>query len=157
MTYRVEVKQSQPRSVLRRKARLSMPGIAPFIQQALAELYGLVAKHGIQPAGPPSAVFGQRPDRVDEADVEVWVPIVADAEGPEELEVTHPPAVPVATTVHRGRYEDMREAYEAIDTWIAEHDREAIGPIRETYLNGPAEVDDPSEYLTKIEVPLRAA
>lgn len=49
MTYRVEVKQSQPRSVLRRKARLSMPGIAPFIQQALAELYGLVAKHGISP------------------------------------------------------------------------------------------------------------
>jgi effector-binding domain-containing protein len=51
----------------------------------------------------------------------------------------------------------MGGAYEAIDAWIAEHHREAAGPIRETYLNGPAEVGGPSEYLTEVEVPLRAA
>ena len=153
MAYRVEARTSPARAILRRKARLSAPRIAPFIQEKFAELYGIVAERGIRPAGPPSAVFGQRPDRVDEADVEVWVPVEPGV--PDDVEVSRVPEVPVASTVHRGPYEEMGEAYEAIDAWIAEHHREAVGPIRETYLNGPAEVDEPSEYLTEVEVPLR--
>jgi effector-binding domain-containing protein len=113
------------------------------------------AERGIRPAAPPSAVFDQRPDRVDEADVEVWVPVEA-AVVPDDVEVGEVPEVPVASTVHRGPYEEMGETYATIDAWIAEHDREAIGPIRETYLNGPAEAGEPSDYLTKVEVPLRA-
>jgi effector-binding domain-containing protein len=129
--------------------------IPPFIQEAFGQLYGIVAARGIRPAGPPSAIFDQRPDLVDEADVEVWVPVEPTVV-PDDVEVSRVPEVPVASTVHRGPYEEMGEAYAAIDTWIAEHHREAVGPIRETYLNGPAEVDEPSEYLTEVEVPLQA-
>lgn len=155
MSYQVDAKESPARVVLRRAARLSPARIAPFIQQSFAELYGIVGRRGIRPAGPPTAVFGQRPDRVDEVDVEVWVPVVPGAEASTEVEVTDVPAGPVVATVHRGPYEGMGGAYAAIDEWIAEHHREAVGPIRETYLNGPAEVREPSEFLTEVEIPIR--
>lgn len=64
------------------------------------------------------------------------------------------PGGPVARTVHRGRYEDIGAAYEAIFRWIHQHGRHQAGPPREIYLTGPDSDVVPEDYLTEVVVPL---
>lgn len=154
MAYEVEVREAPPRRVLRRQAHLDASEVGPFLQRTFQELYGLVQRQGLTPAGPPMVVFEQRMDRAKEANIAVWVPVAPDGEVPGDADVSEVPAATVAVTTHRGPYEGMVDAYRAVDEWIAANGREAVGPIRECYLNGPPEAK-PSEYLTEVEVPLR--
>jgi effector-binding domain-containing protein len=55
-------------------------------------------------------------------------------------------------TLHRGRYEGLTEAYEAVFAWIHEHHS---GPLRERHLAGPDTVSDPAAHLTEIVLPVR--
>ncbi len=155
MAYEVSVREVPPRTVLRRRAHLATGEVAPFLQRSFQELYGLVQQRRMRPAGPPMVVFEQRLDRAEEADIAVWVPVAPGADVPEDVDVSEVPGGPVAVTTHRGPYEGMGEAYRAVDEWIAAHGREAVGPLRESYLNGPPQAK-PSDYLTEVEVPLRA-
>jgi len=50
-----------------------------------------------------------------------------------EVYATETPGGEVAVAVHRGRYNRMNEAYNAIDKWIAENRRESAGHSWEIY------------------------
>ena len=50
-----------------------------------------------------------------------------------EVYATETPAGEAALTVHRGPYNRMSEAYNAIDTWIAANGRESAGHSWEIY------------------------
>ena len=50
-----------------------------------------------------------------------------------EVYATETPGGEVAVAVHRGRYNRMNEAYNAIDKWIAENRRETAGHSWEIY------------------------
>jgi DNA-binding transcriptional MerR regulator len=62
-------------------------------------------------------------------------------------------AGPVAVARHVGPYEEMGLADHALHAWAQEHGFEPAGPIRELYLNDPAEV--PAEALaTEVLLPV---
>ena len=64
------------------------------------------------------------------------------------------PATLVATTVHRGPYDEEGPAYQTVDAWVQEHGHASAGPAREVYLTDPDETPDPADYLTEIQFPI---
>ena len=52
-----------------------------------------------------------------------------------------------------GPYDQVGEAYAALDAWVAENGRQVIGPPREVYLNDP-QTTAPEELLTEVVWPL---
>ncbi|MDQ1288412.1 MAG: hypothetical protein QG622_1977 [Actinomycetota bacterium] len=68
------------------------------------------------------------------------------------------PPVPVAACVlHQGPYGELREAYAAAFRWIDENGYEPAGNPRESYLEGIWNYEDPAEWLTEVQVPVRSA
>ncbi|HEU5100538.1 MAG TPA: MerR family transcriptional regulator, partial [Roseiflexaceae bacterium] len=65
------------------------------------------------------------------------------------------PAATMAATVHRGSYNSIGEAHEAVLTWIEANGYRIVGPDRELnlYHSMPIRLDDPS-YITEIQYPV---
>jgi DNA-binding transcriptional MerR regulator len=65
------------------------------------------------------------------------------------------PATDVAVMVHRGTYDDLEETYRSLGAWVGTNAEPADLPVRELYLVGPSETDDPTRWLTEICWPVR--
>ncbi len=71
------------------------------------------------------------------------------------LEGTAVPAATVRSAVHRGSYNTIGDAREAILRWIEANGYRIVGPDREIYLYNtmPVRLDDPS-YVTELQYPV---
>ena len=49
----------------------------------------------------------------------------------------------------------MGPAYKALAEWVQEHGHETTGPMREVYLVSPGDTQDPVEYRTEVQWPIR--
>lgn len=66
------------------------------------------------------------------------------------------PAVPTAACVlHQGPYQTIGLAYGALQQWIEQNGYEFAGPPRESYIDGAWNRQDPSEWLTEVQVPIK--
>lgn len=102
--------------------------------------------------GMPGVVYHEMdPERP--GDIEVFVPVTPGFVPPPGIVVKTLPGGRVVSTVHRGPYEEVGGAYEALSEWIAGHEEEPAGPPRELYLNDPTEVGF-EEALTQIDWPV---
>lgn len=140
-------------------ATLAMRGPYDQMPQAFATVYRWLAAGGHTPKGMPVAVYVNDPATVAPADAqwELWAPIenAAGEVGPDEqgLAIRRIPAMTVATTIHKGPYDQVGPAYERLTTWITEQGLHPCGPPMEAYLNDPGEAA-PDEYLTEIMLPV---
>jgi AraC family transcriptional regulator len=140
-------------------ATLAMRGPYDQMPHAFATVYGWLAAAGHTPQGMPVAVYLNDPATVAPAEAlwELWAPIedgAAEA-GPDDqgLGIRHIPAMTIATTIHKGPYDQVGPAYERLTTWITEQGLHPSGPPMEAYLNDPGEAT-PDEYLTEIMMPV---
>lgn len=58
------------------------------------------------------------------------------------------------SVMHRGPYEKLGEAYAYAVNWIKQNGLEMKGKIRECYINGCWDTEDPEDYLTEIQIPV---
>ncbi len=66
------------------------------------------------------------------------------------------PAVPTAACVlHKGPYSELRPAYAAVFKWIDDNGYIPTDNPRESYIDGIWNREDPSEWLTEVQVPIR--
>ncbi|HEX7994955.1 MAG TPA: MerR family transcriptional regulator [Streptosporangiaceae bacterium] len=72
------------------------------------------------------------------------------------VEVSDLPATDVAALIHVGDYEKLEDSYRILGMWVADHGDPANLPVREMYLVGEAETDDPEQYRTEICWPIKA-
>lgn len=92
----------------------------------------------------------------DTLDVEVAEPIVRQFPGDETVTVYSLPKVEkMACIVHNGPFSTIWEAFDALFQWMRGNGYEAAGPIREIYHKGDWATDNPDEYVTELQVPLR--
>jgi AraC family transcriptional regulator len=66
------------------------------------------------------------------------------------------PAGPAATTIHSGSYDQLPDAYAAVEEWIAANGFRQGGAPWEVYLNDPADHPDPRDWKTEVCWPLEA-
>ncbi len=129
------------------------------IPAKMGEVYGQIFHHlmtqHVDVSGPPLAIYYEMPDGDEPMDMEIAVPVSRDV-APTDGVMTHLlDGGTVVATVYQGPYDEIGPVYGAIMNWAAEHGYATSGPPREAYLNGPDEVNDPSELLTEVVFPVK--
>ncbi|MDD5591608.1 MAG: GyrI-like domain-containing protein, partial [Dehalococcoidales bacterium] len=113
-------------------------------------------KHMSIIAGPPLAIYHDMEYREKDVDIEVAIPISTTVPLPDPIKVRDLPAeAEVASMIHRGPYEKLHEAYQAMMAWCEANGYELAGPDREVYLTGPNDTRDPVDYLTELQQPVK--
>lgn len=121
------------------------------IPAALGRLMEAVMPSG-DGGGMPGVVYHEMDPEVV-GDIEVFVPVTPAFEPTGGVTVKTLAPAPAVSTLHRGSYERLGEAYEALTDWMADHGMRPAGPPRERYLNDP-KVVGVDETLTRIEWPV---
>jgi AraC family transcriptional regulator len=151
--FEAQVKQAEPETV----AYITMHGSYDSIPQGYEALYGWVAQHGLQPMGAPHAVYLTPPSPAVEDPVwELWAPVAETADVQPDsagVGVKHVPEHTVATTMHRGPYDQIAPTYNMLSEWLIDNGYAIAGPPEELYLSDPNDVP-PAEYLTEIRFPV---
>ncbi len=60
----------------------------------------------------------------------------------------------IASTIHKGPFENVDAAYKVIGEWMADNGYEMSGSGREVYLTDPQKTA-PEDYITEVQVPVR--
>jgi effector-binding domain-containing protein len=153
MPYDVQVMEETPQLVAATKIRTSLSRIGNDIGAGFGLLMQILDREGISASGPPLIVYHHVIDEETDGDIEICVPVDGDISGDSEVYGRELEGGTMATTVHRGPYEQIAPAYRTLTGWISEHGREIAGPPREIYLNDP-QIVPPEEILTRVEFPI---
>jgi DNA-binding transcriptional MerR regulator/effector-binding domain-containing protein len=70
------------------------------------------------------------------------------------FELADLPAQRVAWTTHRGGFETIARATEALGAWITTQGRKRVGPIFNVYVVGPGRESDPDKWVTEVNAPI---
>lgn len=152
MSYEVQKKQIDEVPFLFMRRKVKQEEIAEALGAMFGPVFQYATARGIPFAGRPTAryvSFG--PGLIT---IEAGMPIGGKAEGDGEIELGSLVGGAIATTVHKGPYDRLNEAHEAIEHWLADNGEKANGPPWEVYVTDPGEQPDPSEWLTEVNWPL---
>ena len=151
MDYEIIEREVAPVLALTHHRPVTMETIADGIGKAFRVLVEHAGAHEIQWAGPPFVLYPE--DCEGEFEIVVCMPVAEGAAGGEGVTVEEVRGGVCASTVHVGPYSRIGEAYEALQRWMAAHDRRPAGLVREVYLNDPDAVP-PEELLTEVDWPI---
>ena len=153
MPYDVQVTEALPHVIAATTVHTNLSRIGQDIGAGFGSLMMAMGREGIAPSGPPLIVY---PDIIDDeigGNIEMCVPIGGDFSGDGDVYSRELEGGAMATTVHRGPYQQFAPAYHTLTGWISEHGHEIAGPPREIYLNDPQTVA-PKELLSRVEFPI---
>jgi DNA-binding transcriptional MerR regulator len=126
--------------------------IGPVVQPLCAELGHRLAAAEVTPVGRLTCYYDMAPGGDDHVIVHAAVPI-ATAHGTDlnDLSITDLPAADHATLVYHGPIDAVLPAWQGLARWIDAHGHHSTGPVRELYLECPA---DPTQWVTELQEPL---
>lgn len=153
MPYDVELKRTTPQTVARVCVHTNLRRIGKDLDTGFGAIMQQVGATGGTPAGAPFVVYHEVIDEHTDGDIEICVPIDAARDLSGDVECVEVPARLVASTTHRGPYDELSPAYHTLHGWIAEHGHQTAGPPRELYLNDPRSVP-PEDLLTEVQWPV---
>lgn len=89
------------------------------------------------------------------ADVEVCVPVKSTVEKG-DIKTRVLPSENVITTIHKGSYDKLGNAYKALFDYASDNQLSVKPPIREEYIKGPGMLfkGNPDNYVTKVMIPI---
>lgn len=156
LSHEIEIRTVEPIPMLYQVRRVEPAAVAEVLADVLPAVFGYAIESGSAPAGHPFVRHvGRSPAFIT---IEAGVPLVATPEAapPEDsgILVGELPGGTVAATTHKGPYEGLGEAYEALDRWVTESDYESAGHPWELYVTDPGEVPDPADWLTDVFWPV---
>lgn len=108
-------------------------------------------------AGPTLAIYHDIEFKESNPDVEVAIPIEGGLPQGVPAVARELPGGEMACVVHKGPYETVGEAYNAVMAWLEPNGMRIAGPVRECYLCSPGDTQNPEEYVTEIMVPVEKA
>jgi DNA-binding transcriptional MerR regulator len=131
----------------------------PFLEQSLGLLSDAAAMSGAIIEGPYGGCYPTLLDD-DAQDVVAFIPIAAAPllAGPSRsagVQVGELPATDVAVLAHYGKYDTMDDTYRKLGAWVAERAEPADLPVRELYVVGFADTDEPDDFRTEICWPIQ--
>jgi effector-binding domain-containing protein len=153
--YEIVIKKIAPVKVV--SIRQIMPNYSAtgqFFQKIAPYVY----KSGSQMTGPPMLIIYDEGFKEKDVDLEVAFPIAKDVPSKGEFKCKELPGYEqMATTIHKGAYDSVGSAYNALGKWIETNGYQIIGPCREIYFTDPRSGTPPNEYVTEIQFPVSKA
>ena len=151
-TYEVVVKAIEPQKVA--AARDVIPTYG-HVGQLFDLIFKFLGENRMPPAGPPASIYYDQGYRARDVDVEAVVPFSGPVLGRDKVEVRVLPKVEMmAAVIHQGGYDTIGGAYNTLTVWLEQNSRQVAGPIREIYVQGMGGHEDPSAFVTEIQVPV---
>lgn len=155
MTYAMELRTIQSRPIVGIRVTTVPAELGATMDQLLPEVWGYLEGRGVQPAGPPFARYHDY--GAERVDLEAGLPVSEPVAGEGRIAAGELPAGRAAVTWHVGPYDTLREAYDALASWIAAQGHRSAGAPWEVYWTDPGEVPDPAEWKTEVFWPLAGA
>jgi len=126
--------------------------LLPMVQRAMLE-------QGLEPTGPPFALFYDDPGRVPVEGLRsrACVPVDRPVEPAGGLGYDVLPSTTVVYAFASGPYPEVPRCYPGLYGYLATMGWVEDGPIRETYLVSPSEVRSFELLLTEVQIPVRFA
>ena len=149
----VELRDEPARDVAAISAAVDLDDVLVWYSDAMTELEAVLASAGQTPTGPPGGLYDNELFTGDHGDMVVYLP----ASAPPTLGRVRPFSIPraeLAVTVHHGPHDDIDITYGALGRYVTEHALAISGAVRETYLVGPRDTDDPTAWRTEIGWPI---
>ena len=153
MPYEVEIIDAEPQLVAATRIHTTLRTIGDDIATGFGTLMQVLGREGVAPSGYPRIVYHDVIDQETDGDIEICVPVDAAIAGDADTHSRELEGGALATTVHRGPYDQIAAAYHTLTGWISQHGHEIGGPPREVYLNDPRTVP-PEDILTRVEFPI---
>ena len=153
MSYQCQLidRPSQPVASIRTHAAVEN------LPQVLGQAYGAVAQYlgqiGQSPIGEPFTAYYNMD--MQNLDLEIGFPVAKAIPGKDTIQPGEIPGGKAVTCMHKGPYDKMAEAYEAMDQWMKDNHVEPSGVCYEFYLNGPQQVS-PEALETRIMFPIKS-
>jgi len=153
MAYTVTKKELAPQPVLVVRRRVKRSEIAAAIGEALPHIFVYAQQQGIALAGLPFTRYVEMgPGMVT---MEPGMRVTSSgAAGQGEVVADTLPGGPAATTMHAGPYDQLFQAYAAIEQWMEAEGLVAAGAPWECYLNDPSDFPDPKDWKTEVFWPV---
>jgi len=155
MTYSITKTRLSPQPVLVVRRSIKRSEIAATIADGLQKIFLAAQKAGVALSGPPFLrCLNAGPGLMTvEPGMRVAGPATNAALDEDVLWETLPGGE-AATTLHMGKYEDLPEAYAAIEQWMKAEGLKMGGAPWEVYVTDPGDYPDPKDWKTEIFWPL---
>ena len=131
----VTLETVQPRKLAAVRREVAAGGVAAAWGPAIGQVWDFIrGQDGLWSGGHNVFVYYQPPDQPNAPIVcDFGVEVTRGFDEAGEVYATETPSGEAAVCVHRGPYDQMGEAYLAIDRWIAANGRESAGCTWEIY------------------------
>ena len=129
-----------------------MEELGDFFPRAVTAAGEALAAQGVNPAGPPVALYqGMTEEKLD---VTAGFPVPAGAAPSGDVVVAMLPGGATVEVIHQGSYDDLPNTYEELTAWFDDNGMTPPTVMWEEYLVGPESGADPSHWQTRIVYPL---
>jgi len=151
--YDIFIKQVEPQLVAGVRDTLAR---YPEVGRLFEEVYGYLARQGVSGFDLiGTAIWHDQDFKTNDIDGEAVVFLKQSVQEGGRVKVYELPAAKVASFVHKGAYNRLSQASEAIGRWIEANGYSIVGPNREIYLYCPEPVrQDNESYVTEIQFPV---
>jgi AraC family transcriptional regulator len=161
MDYTIARQDLTPQPILVVRRRVRRADIAATIGAALPSVFIHAQQRGLAIAGYPITRYLE--SSVGLVTFETGMRVTpqngnwtaADGQGQGDVLAETLPGGPAAVTIHSGPYEQLQNAYAAVEEWIAANGLQPTGPPWEAYLNDPADHPNPQDWKTQVHWPIQ--
>jgi AraC-like DNA-binding protein/effector-binding domain-containing protein len=167
MSYKVTTIELSPQPVLVVRRRVKRSEIAATIGSVLPHVFQHAQQHGMALTGlpftryidvGPGLVTMEPGMRIAGAPNQIATPIESswtEAAGSADVRMDTLPGGLAVRTMHAGPYDQLQEAYAAIQQWMETEGVASAGPPWEAYINDPSEYPDPKDWKTEVFWPVQ--
>jgi DNA-binding transcriptional MerR regulator/effector-binding domain-containing protein len=121
---------------------------------ALGELRATVTAQGLRAAGPPGGLYDTEIFEHDRGAATVFVPVEGGCRAIGRVTTLVVPGAEVAVMQHHGSLANVDLTYGDLGSYVMKHEINIDGPLRERYLRGFLDTEDPETWHTEIGWPI---
>lgn len=148
MDVRIVELQEQPTAVVREQ--VAMTALPEFFGRAFAAVSAAMEAQGVQPAGPPFALYHGMPTEI--VDVEAGFPVSTTVAAVNGVRAGMLPECRAVQAMHVGSYDTLGTTYEAVKQRMGEEGLNASDDMWEYYLSDQSA--DPATWRTLVVWPV---
>jgi effector-binding domain-containing protein len=142
VTTSVSLATAEPRLLAAVSRRAALADFASVWRPALDEVWRFLrTQPGLRTDGHNIFLYHHPPRRDDPMEIDFGVQVTRPFAAAGEVHLTETPAGEVAMALHRGSYERLREAHDAVQHWVRAHGRAFGGYSWEIYGDWTEEVE----------------